>query len=195
MESDGHPKFFIQKEFLLVDGEGINTVFFSKEIHSQSNLLVTYALLINATQFNSKQCFSRKVFLILRTPFSTLKCTTTTHYGLNNKHKVVDKVDSANKNLKCVSFVKVKFMAELLHWIALDCADVPNKILCECVFDTHCEGNIYLILIKQNNMSELFPQRKKKWSLHVAFMTWWCIINQLPIISTGYIVNFIRSDI
>lgn len=28
--------------------------------------------------------------------------------------------------------VKVQFMAELLHWTALDCADVPNKMGSQC---------------------------------------------------------------
>lgn len=31
--------------------------------------------------------------------------------------------------------VKVKFMAELMYWIVLDCVGVPNKVASKCKVD------------------------------------------------------------
>ena len=66
-------------------------------------------------QVNGKLLILTKHY-IRKTFYKALQYTTTTHYNLTNKHKVDYHVsDNVNKNRKCMSFVKVELMAELLY--------------------------------------------------------------------------------
>lgn len=48
-------------------------------------------------------------------------------YDLNNDPKV----ELLPRSWKCISFVKVEFVAELLYWISLHCIVVPNEVASE----------------------------------------------------------------
>ena len=77
---------------------------------------------------------------ILGTPFNIMHPstppppTTTSIINIKSNYHLSDNV---NKNWKCISFVNIEFMAELLYWIALDCTGVPNEVVGECIYTVY----------------------------------------------------------
>ena len=40
--------------------------------------------------------------------------------------------DNVNRNWKCINFINIEFIAEVLYWIDLDCTGVPNEVAGDC---------------------------------------------------------------
>ncbi len=75
----------------------------------------------------------------------------------------------SQQNLIIINFMKVEFIAELLHWIALDCTGVPNKVADERIYCIYTQGCSDKMCKMQQGLQFTEATVPFTWRAHSAF--------------------------